>query len=323
LHWWVNGISGQFKRKTNLAASHDDAFVFWLEMEGCQMKDEALKLALEKVANALPAYIEGTPAREYLAVIHSALAASVQKGAIGAEYQKSPWDGKGISMPPPEAPVQELTNLQRHEQNVQKFLAAQPAQQEQEPTAKHTDQFESARVGDYNRGWNDCLFASGIVKQPAPVQEPVAGQPLPCPFCGHIGLDFSDGETYRWGVASCGGCGASCGDVRRDYPDQGEWHTEAIAEWNRRSPAAQPAPVQGPDWKAEYLKSVESGCITLDELRETLAELDATNRQVEILSDALAESRREIDAMIALARADERERIKEENQRCYAVRGST
>jgi hypothetical protein len=47
------------------------------------------------------------------------------------------------------------------------------------------------------------------------------------------------------------------------------------------------------DWKAEYLKSVESGCITLDELRETRAELDATNRQVEILSDALAASRRE------------------------------
>jgi hypothetical protein len=47
------------------------------------------------------------------------------------------------------------------------------------------------------------------------------------------------------------------------------------------------------DWKAEYLKSVESGCITLDELREARAELDATNRQVEILSDALAESRRE------------------------------
>jgi hypothetical protein len=27
------------------------------------------------------------------------------------------------------------------------------------------------------------------------------------------------------------------------------------------------------DWKAEYLKSVESGCITLDELREARAEL--------------------------------------------------
>jgi hypothetical protein len=37
------------------------------------------------------------------------------------------------------------------------------------------------------------------------------------------------------------------------------------------------------------------------------AELEATNRQVEILSDALAESRREVDALVALARADERE----------------
>jgi hypothetical protein len=114
---------------------------------------------------------------------------------------------------------------------------------------------DDARVQD----WQDTTPPA------APVQEPVAGQPLPCPFCGHIGLDFSDGETYRWGVASCGGCGASCGDVRREYPDQGEWHNEAIAEWNRRSPAA-------PDLQAE---------------------LDATNRQVEILSDALAESRRQ------------------------------
>jgi hypothetical protein len=37
------------------------------------------------------------------------------------------------------------------------------------------------------------------------------------------------------------------------------------------------------------------------------AELDATNRQVEILSDALAESRRQVDALVAIARADERE----------------
>lgn len=35
----------------------------------------------------------------------------------------------------------------------------------QEPQIKTTDPFESARVRDYNRGWNDCLFASGIVKQ--------------------------------------------------------------------------------------------------------------------------------------------------------------
>jgi hypothetical protein len=63
--------------------------------------------------------------------------------------------------------------------------------------------------------------------------------------------------------------------------------------------AAQTAPVE-PDWKAEYLKSVESGCITLDELREARAELDATNRQVEILSDALAESQREVAALKAV-----------------------
>ena len=31
----------------------------------------------------------------------------------------------------------------------------------------------------------------------------------------------------------------------------------------------------------------------------------------------------DVDAIVALARADERERIKEENQRCYAVRGNT
>ena len=36
-----------------------------------------------------------------------------------------------------------------------------------------------------------------------------------------------------------------------------------------------PAPV---DWKTEYLKSVESGCSTLDELREARAELDALKK---------------------------------------------
>jgi hypothetical protein len=91
-------------------------------------------------------------------------------------------------------------------------------------------------------------------------------------------------------------------------PDSGDSLTIAyMAGVQRGKDLAQ----QEPDWKAEYLKSVESGCITLDELREANAELDATNRQVEILSDALAESRREIDALVALARADEREKWRE------------
>jgi hypothetical protein len=45
------------------------------------------------------------------------------------------------------------------------------------------------------------------------------------------------------------------------------------------------------------------------EVCDLQAELDATNRQVEILCDALAKSRREIDALVALARADERDEI--------------
>ena len=57
----------------------------------------------------------------------------------------------------------------------------------------------------------------------------------PCPFCGHVGLSFEDGSTYRWGVASCDGCGASAGEIRRTYPDNGEWHKEAIAQWNKRT----------------------------------------------------------------------------------------
>jgi hypothetical protein len=52
--------------------------------------------------------------------------------------------------------------------------------------------------------------------------------------------------------------------------------------------------------------------MTKDELLKLVTvlqtELDATNRQVEILSDALAESRREVDALVALARADERDK---------------
>ena len=106
----------------------------------------------------------------------------------------------------------------------------------------------------------------------APAQEPLAW------------IDMREWPPIRW----------RDGMLRKDvdqFDGQGLYITP---------PAAQPAPVQEPDWKAEYLKSVESGCITLDELREANAELDATNRQVEILSDALAESRREVAALKAV-----------------------
>jgi hypothetical protein len=79
-----------------------------------------------------------------------------------------------------------------------------------------------------------------------------------------------------------------------ESPDPSEKAVEGLCDAASAARKALAAPVPEPDWKAEYLKSVESGCITLDELREALAELEATNRQVEILSDALAESRREV-----------------------------
>lgn len=60
---------------------------------------------------------------------------------------------------------------------------------------------------------------------------------LPCPFCGYSGpLDFRDGSTHRWGVAYCAECGASAGETRREYPDVGEWHAKAVAQWNTRAP---------------------------------------------------------------------------------------
>jgi hypothetical protein len=52
--------------------------------------------------------------RHILRALRKALAAPVQKGAIGAEYQKSPWDGKGISMPPPAAQQEPYKGLSDH-----------------------------------------------------------------------------------------------------------------------------------------------------------------------------------------------------------------
>lgn len=64
----------------------------------------------------------------------------------------------------------------------------------------------------------------------------------PCPFCGHVGLDFKEGSTFRWLVAECAGCGASRGETRIQTMGQGtkeEWmaaaQEDAIRDWNRRA----------------------------------------------------------------------------------------
>jgi len=70
---------------------------------------------------------------------------------------------------------------------------------------------------------------------------------LPCPFCGHVGLDFAEGSTFRWIVAICGGCGVSLAETRIQSLGEGtkeEWMAEAkedaIASWNRRTPTEPP-----------------------------------------------------------------------------------
>jgi Lar family restriction alleviation protein len=64
----------------------------------------------------------------------------------------------------------------------------------------------------------------------------------PCPFCGHVGLDFREGSTFRRLMAECCGCGATCGETRVQTLPPGtkdEWmqkaQQDAIAAWNNRA----------------------------------------------------------------------------------------
>lgn len=81
---------------------------------------------------------------------------------------------------------------------------------------------------------------------------------LPCPFCGSSeGLDYRDGSTHRWGIASCVSCGASSGETRREYPDVGEWHYAAMKQWNTRSALAQQGEQQPVAWY-EYNQDLDA-----------------------------------------------------------------
>ena len=82
--------------------------------------------------------------------------------------------------------------------------------------------------------------------------------PLPCPFCGHVGLDFREGSTFRWICAECANCGASCGETRVQTIGDGnplDWlesaKADAVMEWNKRAtsaPAWQDAPTCAGLW---------------------------------------------------------------------------
>ena len=68
-------------------------------------------------------------------------------------------------------------------------------------------------------------------------------EPLPCPFCGSTNVSVQEGSTFRWVFAVCVECDARAGEVRRNthVPPTESWpaaEKAAIAEWNRRCPAA-------------------------------------------------------------------------------------
>ena len=63
----------------------------------------------------------------------------------------------------------------------------------------------------------------------------------PCPFCGGIGLDFTDGTTFRWMAYSCVDCGIGS-ETRVQTMGAGsieEWkaqaQADAVTEWNKRA----------------------------------------------------------------------------------------
>ena len=64
----------------------------------------------------------------------------------------------------------------------------------------------------------------------------------PCPFCGHTGIAIHEGSTFRWMVAECIECGATCGEVRVQTMGDGspeEWKARAeraaVDAWNTRA----------------------------------------------------------------------------------------
>lgn len=90
-------------------------------------------------------------------------------------------------------------------------------------------------------------------------------KPLPCPFCGKTGLNFSEGSTFRWLAYWCWGCGIGS-ETRMQTMGDGtleEWREsaeqDAIAAWNTR--AAPPAP---DPWSAHPMQWWMDGADPLD-----------------------------------------------------------
>ena len=73
------------------------------------------------------------------------------------------------------------------------------------------------------------------------IDEATLTYPLPCPWCGHSGVEITEGSTFRWRVISCTNCGASCGEVRHNTMGDDQLVEEictgrrCLEAWNTRA----------------------------------------------------------------------------------------
>jgi hypothetical protein len=138
------------------------------------------------------------------------------------------------------------------------------------------------------------------------IRQAIAAPVQGCDFCNHP----------LYAGTKCKNCGRETETVQERkpfaYANPDDLCADTAFRWCKidkftmpvyTPPAAQPAPVQ--DTEAHYKGVVEGVQKLFDDKRaqsapNLQAELEATNRQVEILSDALAESRREVAALKAV-----------------------
>jgi hypothetical protein len=86
------GTSSQFKRKANLAASHNDAFVPWMGMEGCQMTKDEIKAhnaAVEAMFQQIKPIVESYESSVVLNTLLITLAACGQQTDLEPEVFKA------------------------------------------------------------------------------------------------------------------------------------------------------------------------------------------------------------------------------------------
>jgi hypothetical protein len=91
---------------------------------------------------------------------------SEQQAILWSADGSSEWPVKYVMQKERVAPVQELTNIERHEQNVQKFLAARPALVHPVERIKPFTDTDCAYA--YADGWNACVEHHKYIAKNAP-----------------------------------------------------------------------------------------------------------------------------------------------------------